>query len=45
MFAVKEDLVVHFNPAKDDPKAELDLEFNITLVPKKDSESAAAARL
>ena len=45
VFAVKDDLVVHFNPAKGDPKAELDLEFNISIVPKRDEESASAARL
>ena len=45
VFAVKDDLVVHFNPAENDSKAELDLEFNIALVPKRDEESASAARL
>lgn len=33
VFAVKDDLVVNFAPAKDS-KAELDLEYNIVLVPK-----------
>jgi catechol 1,2-dioxygenase len=34
VFAVKDDLVVTFVPRKDDPKAELDLEFNVILAPK-----------
>ncbi|KAK6603317.1 Catechol 1,2-dioxygenase 3 [Botrytis cinerea] len=34
VFAVKPDLVVDFKPRKDDPKAELDLEYNIILAPK-----------
>ena len=33
VFAVKDDLVVDFNPSKD-PKAEKDLEYNITLAPQ-----------
>ncbi|PHH75644.1 hypothetical protein CDD82_4366 [Ophiocordyceps australis] len=33
VFAVKHDLVVDFKPLKDDPKAELDLEFNVVLTP------------
>ncbi|KAF2086031.1 aromatic compound dioxygenase [Saccharata proteae CBS 121410] len=34
VFAVKDDLVVDFKPRKGDPKAELDLEYNIILAPK-----------
>jgi len=34
VFAVKDDLVVDFKPRENDPKAELDLEYNITLAPK-----------
>jgi catechol 1,2-dioxygenase len=34
VFAVKNDLVVDFKPRKDDPKATLDLEYNVTLAPK-----------
>ncbi len=34
VFAVKDDLVVDFKPRKDDPKAELDLEYNVLLAPK-----------
>ncbi|KAF2139207.1 uncharacterized protein K452DRAFT_320376 [Aplosporella prunicola CBS 121167] len=34
VFAVKPDLVVDFKPRKDDPKAELDLEYNVFLAPK-----------
>jgi catechol 1,2-dioxygenase len=34
VFAVKPDLVVDFKPRKGDPKAELDLEYNIILAPK-----------
>lgn len=35
VFAVKDDLVVEFKPKKDDPKAQLDLEYNVTLALKK----------
>ncbi|KAK8157875.1 Intradiol ring-cleavage dioxygenase [Phyllosticta citrichinensis] len=34
VFAVKDDLVVSFKPRENDPKAELDLEYNVTLAPK-----------
>ncbi|KAE8442327.1 hypothetical protein EG329_003460 [Mollisiaceae sp. DMI_Dod_QoI] len=34
VFAVKDDLVVDFKPRKDDPKAGLDLEYNVILAPK-----------
>ncbi|KAI9732755.1 MAG: hypothetical protein M1818_007489 [Claussenomyces sp. TS43310] len=34
VFAVKDDLILHFNPKTDDPKATLDLEYNIILAPK-----------
>ena len=34
VFAVKDDLVVDFKPLEDHPKASLDLEYNITLVPR-----------
>jgi catechol 1,2-dioxygenase len=34
VFAVKDDLVVTFLPKEGDPKAELDLEFNVLLAPK-----------
>jgi hypothetical protein len=34
VFAVKDDLVVDFKPRKDDPKAALDLEYNVILAPK-----------
>jgi catechol 1,2-dioxygenase len=34
VFAVKDDLVVDFKPLPGDPKATLDLEYNINLVPK-----------
>ena len=33
VFAVKPDLVVDFQPSKD-PKADLDLEYNVVLAPK-----------
>jgi len=33
VFAVKDDLVVEFKPRKGDPKAELDLEYNVVLAP------------
>ena len=33
VFAVKDDLVVDFIPRKDDPKAQLDLEYNVKLAP------------
>jgi len=35
VFAVKDDLVVDFKPKTDDPKAQLDLEYNVTLALKK----------
>lgn len=34
VFAVKDDLVVDFKPRKDDPKAILDLEYNVILAPE-----------
>jgi len=34
VFAVKDDLVIDFKPRQGDPKAELDLEYNIILAPK-----------
>ncbi|KAF3761259.1 aromatic compound dioxygenase [Cryphonectria parasitica EP155] len=34
VFAVKDDLILDFHPSKNDPKAELDLEYNVTLSPK-----------
>lgn len=34
VFAVKDDLILDFQPSKDDPKAELDLEYNVILAPK-----------
>ncbi len=34
VFAVKDDLVVDFKPRKSDPKAGLDLEYNVLLAPK-----------
>ncbi|KAK2732365.1 hypothetical protein FQN55_004238 [Onygenales sp. PD_40] len=34
VFAVKNDLVVDFKPLKGDPKAELELEYNIKLAPR-----------
>jgi catechol 1,2-dioxygenase len=34
VFAVKDDLVVDFKPRHGDPKAELDLEYNIILASK-----------
>lgn len=43
VFAVKDDLVVNFTPSQDS-KAELDLEYNIVLVPK-DYESSVAPKL
>ena len=35
VFAVKDDLVVDFKPKTDDPKAQLDLEYNVTMALKK----------
>ncbi|KAF7717790.1 Intradiol ring-cleavage dioxygenase [Penicillium ucsense] len=35
VFAVKDDLVVDFKPKTDDPKAELDLEYNVRMALKK----------
>jgi hypothetical protein len=40
VFAVKDDLVVEFKPREGDPKAELDLEYNVTLAPKDPEEKA-----
>jgi len=34
VFAVKHDLVVDFKPREGDPKAKLDLEYNVRLAPK-----------
>ena len=34
VFAVKDDLVVDFKPRANDPKAELDLTYNIILAPR-----------
>jgi catechol 1,2-dioxygenase len=34
VFAVKDDLIVEFKPREGDPKAELDLEYNVLLAPK-----------
>lgn len=34
VFAVKDDLVVEFKPRSGDPKAQLDLEYNVVLAPK-----------
>jgi hypothetical protein len=34
VFAVKKDLVVNFKPLEGNPKATLDLEYNILLAPK-----------
>ena len=36
VFAVKDDLLLDFKPTTSDPKAQLDLEYNITLAPSKD---------
>ena len=33
VFAVKDDLLIDFTPRNGDPKADLDLEYNITLMP------------
>lgn len=44
VFAVKDGLVVHFAPREGDPKAELDLEFNISLG-SKTIPTLAASRL
>lgn len=35
VFAVKDDLVVDFKPKHDDPKADLDLEYNVNMALKK----------
>lgn len=40
VFAVKDDLVVEFKPREGDPKAELDLEYNVTLAPKDPEEKS-----
>lgn len=34
VFAVKDDLVVEFTPRENDPKAKLNLEYNVFLAPK-----------
>lgn len=34
VFAVKDDLILHFNPKTDDPKCTLDLLYNVVLAPK-----------
>jgi len=34
VFAVKDDLVVDFKPLEGDPKAKLELEYNVILAPK-----------
>ena len=44
VFAVKDDLVVHFAPKKGDQKAELDLEYNIVLAPN-DYHGASGSKL
>jgi catechol 1,2-dioxygenase len=44
VFAVKDDLVVHFEPREGDPKAKLDLEYNIALG-SKTIQTYAASRL
>ncbi|KAF2455717.1 Intradiol ring-cleavage dioxygenase [Lineolata rhizophorae] len=44
VFAVKPDLVVDFKPRQGDPKAELDLHYDIKLAPR-DSKSASVSRL
>ena len=41
VFAVKDDLVVHFSPRENDPKAELDLHFDMVLEPKSSANSEA----
>ena len=35
VFAVKDELAVDFVPRKDDPKAQFELEYNVTLAPTK----------
>ena len=42
VFAVKDDLVVGFTPLKGDPKAELELEYNVFLVAKEATQSGQA---
>ncbi|PHH63886.1 hypothetical protein CDD81_5334 [Ophiocordyceps australis] len=44
VFAVKHDLVVDFKPLKNDPKAELELHFNVVLTPKSYKGVQAAAQ-
>jgi len=44
VFAVKDDLVVDFLPREGDPKAKLDLEYNVILAPK-DYQGASATPL
>ena len=34
VFATKDDLVVDFKPREGDPKAKLDLEYNVVLAPR-----------
>jgi len=34
VFAVKDDLIVDFKPREGDPKAKLDLEYNVVLAPR-----------
>ena len=34
VFSVKDDLVVDFKPREGDPKAKLDLEYNVVLAPR-----------
>jgi len=45
VFAVKDDLVVDFTPRKGDDKAELDLEYNVSLAPKGSKAIPGATRL
>jgi catechol 1,2-dioxygenase len=42
VFAVKNDLVVDFKPRENDPKASLDLEYNVRLAPKEMNPKNAA---
>ncbi|KAL1976734.1 hypothetical protein VTN31DRAFT_3016 [Thermomyces dupontii] len=44
VFAVKDDLVVHFSPLKSDPKASLELKYDISLC-RKDVKTFASAKL
>jgi len=45
VFAVKDDLVVDFKPLQGDPKAKLDLEYNIFLAPREAASSTHESRL